>query len=185
MNKTAILASTILVALLGYALTNYADLSSTNLTKDPPKTVPYVEISKYLGAWYEQAAIPSHFERECENTVATYSLNKDGTIRVDNVGYRNGVKHEIVGKAFPDPADAEHTNAKLKLEFSSIFVIEGNYWIVRLDKEYTYSVVSSPNYNYLWILYRDHVMPEALYQAIYKNLKGDGFPVEKLRRTKQ
>lgn len=42
MNKTAILTSTILVALLGYALTNYADLSSTNLTKDPPKTVPYV-----------------------------------------------------------------------------------------------------------------------------------------------
>lgn len=185
MNKTAILASTILIALLGYTLTTYTDLSATNLTKDPPKTVPYVDVSKYLGAWYEQAVIPFYFERNCERTVATYSLNKDGTIRVDNVCYRNGNKHESVGKAFPDPADTDKTNAKLKVEFSSTLDIEANYWIVRLDKEYTYSVVSSPNYNYLWILYRQPIMPEVLFQAIYKDLQADGFPVEKLRRTKQ
>ena len=163
MNKTAILASTILIALLGYTLTTYADLSATNLTKDPQKTVPYVDVSKYLGAWYEQAVIPFFFERDCEKTVATYSLSKDGTIRVDNVCYRNDVKHESDEKAFPDSADAEHTNAKLKVEFSTTFDVEANYWIVRLDKEYTYSVVSSPNYNYLWILYRQPVMPAILF----------------------
>ena len=62
------------------------------------------------------------------------------------------------------------SNAKLKVEFSSTFDIEANYWIVRLDKDYTYSVVSSPSYNYLWILYRQPVMPESLYQSIYKDL---------------
>lgn len=159
--------------------------SASNLTKDPPKTVPYVDISKYLGTWYEQALIPFYFERNCQKTTATYSLNKDQTIRVDNACYRNGVKHESVGKAFPDPKDKEQTNAKLKVEFLATLDIGGDYWIVRLDKDYKYSVVSSPSYNYLWILYRQPHMPEDLFQSLYKDLEKDGFPVEKLKRTVQ
>jgi len=63
--------------------------------------------------------------------------------------------------------------------------IGAQYWIVRLAKDYSYSVVSSPNYRYLWILYRQPVMPENLYNQIYADLKKDGFPVEKLVRTQQ
>ena len=181
MSKTAVAVGIVTLLTL---IALYAP-SFENLQKDPPQTVPFVDIAKYLGTWYEQAVIPFYFERNCEKTSATYSLNTDQTIRVDNVCFRNGVKHESVGKAFPDPADTQHTNAKLKVEFSTTFDIEGNYWVVRLDKDYRYSVVSSPSYNYLWILSRDRVMPDTLYQAIYADLKADGFPVEKLRRTKQ
>lgn len=185
MSKTqAVIITSVLILLSAYIFTT-ADSTQNNLQKDPPKTVPFVEINKYLGAWYEQAVIPFYFERNCERTVANYSLNSDGTIRVDNVCYRSGVKHESVGKAFPDPQDKDHTNAKLKVEFSTTFDIEANYWIVRLDSGYSYSVVCSPNYNYLWILYRSPRMPEDLYQKIYEDLKQDGFPVEKLRRTVQ
>ena len=98
---------------------------------------------------------------------------------------RNGVKHESVGKAFPDPEDKEKTNAKLKVEFIQTLDIAADYWIVRLDKDYTYAVVSSPNYKYLWILSRASIMDEALYQSIYKDLEKDGFDVQKLKRTKQ
>lgn len=181
--QTAIIATALI--LLSAFVISTVDNNQTNLQKDPPKTVSYVEIQKYLGVWYEQAVIPFYFERNCERTTANYSLNTDGTIRVDNVCYRNGVKHESIGKAFPDPHDAQHTNAKLKVEFSTTLDIEANYWIVRLDSGYSYSVVSSPNYNYLWILYRSPRMPEDLYQKIYNDLKNDGFPVEKLRRTVQ
>lgn len=185
MNKAALVLIPILIGVIGWQLATIDTDSISNLTKDPPKTVPYVDVAKYLGAWYEQAVIPYYFERNCEKTVATYSLNTDGTIRVDNVCYRNGVKHESVGKAFPDPEDKDHTNAKLKVEFSSTLDIEANYWIVRLDKDYRYSVVSSPNYKYLWILYREPKMPETLFQALYKDLEADGFPVDKLKRTVQ
>jgi apolipoprotein D and lipocalin family protein len=188
MSRAIVLAATLLAALtiIHFAPAVLSDLApASNISKDPPKTVPYVDVAKYLGGWYEQATIPYFFERNCERTKATYSLNTDGTVRVDNLCYRNGVKHESVGKAFPDPADTEKTNAKLKVEFVSTLDIEANYWIVRLDKDYTYSVVSSPSYNYLWILYRDPQMPETLYQAIYQDLKANGFPVEKLKRTVQ
>lgn len=155
MNKSLIALIPILLTLLaGWQFASFNNENSSNLTLEPPKTVPYVDVEKYFGTWYEQAVIPYYFERNCERTTATYSANADKTIRVDNVCYRDNVKHESVGKAFPDPADAEHTNAKLKVEFLSTLDIEANYWIVRLDKDYQYSVISSPNYRYLWILYR-------------------------------
>jgi lipocalin len=62
------------------------------LSRDPPLTVPYVNLTRYLGTWYEQALIPFFWERNCERSSATYSFNSDQSIRVDNVCYRNGVK---------------------------------------------------------------------------------------------
>ena len=65
----------------------------------------------------------------------------------------------------PDPADTEHTNAKLKVRFPGS-PADGDYWIVRLDESYSYVVVSGPNYNYLWILYRSPRIADALYDSI-------------------
>lgn len=178
MNKALIVATiSIIVGVIGSQIASFSNNDSSNLTLDPPKTVPYVDLSKYIGLWYEQAVIPFYFERNCEKTTATYSFNKDSSIRVDNVCYRDGVKKENVGKAVLDPNDKEHTNAKLKVEFVQTLDIGGAYWIVRLDKDYTYSVVSSPNYQYLWILYREPHIPETLFQALYQDLQKDGFPV--------
>jgi apolipoprotein D and lipocalin family protein len=142
------------VATLATILIMTAGDGVSNITQDPPKTVDYVDIDKYIGKWYEQACLPFYFERNCEKTTATYSYNTDKTLRVDNACYRDGVKHESIGKAFPDPADTTKSNSKLKVEFSTTLNIKGNYWIVRLDKEYSHVVISSPNYAYLWILSR-------------------------------
>ena len=49
----------------------------------PPVTVPYVDVKKFLGAWYEQAVIPYYFERNCTKTVANYSLNTNGSLSVE------------------------------------------------------------------------------------------------------
>ena len=109
-------------------------------------------------------------------------MNPDGkTIRVDNLCVRNGKNVESVGKAIPE----DDTHAKLKVEFVQTLDIGGQYWIVRLAKDYSYSVVTSPDYRYLWILYRQPIMPEILYTQIVEDLKKDGYPVEKLKKTIQ
>ena len=175
-----IFALAVLAAIFGLAFV--ATEQSDNLTVGKePQTVPYVDVESYLGVWYEQAVIPYYFERGCTKTKATYSLNKDGTIRVDNSCVRNGELRESVGKAIPE----DSTHAKLKVEFVQTLDIGAQYWIVRLAKDYSYSVVSSPNYKYLWILYRQPVMPETLYRQIVADLEKDGFPVNKLERTQQ
>ena len=112
-------------------------------------------------------------------------MNSDGTIKIDNICYnKDGVRRDGAGKAFPDPKDTEHSNAKLKLKMPP-YPGEGDYWIVRLDDSYSYAVVSSPDYHYLWVNYRSPVMPETLYQSLYEDLKKDGYHVEKLKKTIQ
>lgn len=78
---------------------------------------------------------------------------------MDNKCIRHGKEVSGVGKAIPE----DKTNAKLKVEFVETLDIGAQYWIVRLAKDYSYSVISSPEYRYLWILYRQPIMPENLY----------------------
>jgi apolipoprotein D and lipocalin family protein len=77
MNKYAVLLA--LIAIIP-AVTAFTIVS---VPPTPPVTVPYVDIKKFLGAWYEQAVIPYYFERNCTKTVATYSLNTNGSVRVE------------------------------------------------------------------------------------------------------
>lgn len=178
----ATLAVALFVAVAALFALGPQDPSLANLTLGKePQTVPYVDIPSYLGVWYEQSVIPYYFERGCSKTTATYSVNKDGTLRVDNKCMRNGQWKESFGKAIPE----DSTNAKLAVEFVQTLDIKAQYWIVRLAKDYSYTVVSSPNYKFLWILYREPVMPETLYRQIYADLQKDGFPVDKLERTQQ
>lgn len=160
------------------------DTPNKALTRElgEPVTVPYVNVTRYIGVWYEQAFIPFYFERGCSKTTATYSINDDGkTLKVNNTCIRNGRPTTSIGKAIPE----DSTNAKLKVEFIQTLDIGGQYWVVRLGKDYEYSVVSSPNYQYLWILSRQQKLPEDVYNSIIADLKKENFPVEKLVKTEQ
>lgn len=145
----------------------------------PPQTVPYVNLTQYVGVWYQQAEIPFIFEIGCTDSIAEYSFNSDGSVKVNNTCTRNGHPVSAIGKAVPE----DNTNAKLRVTFSETFDIGAQYWVVRLASNYSYSVVSDPSYRYLWILYRDPIMPEPLYNSITSSLAQDGFPVSKLQKT--
>ncbi len=53
MNKTLVIAlASIVVAILSVQMASFTSDGSSNLTLDPPKTVPYVDLYKYIGLWY-------------------------------------------------------------------------------------------------------------------------------------
>ncbi len=62
MNKSLILTGLVVATLLIGMGINHGDIQSY-LRKDiqEPVPVPYVDIAKYLGAWYEQSRIPYYF----------------------------------------------------------------------------------------------------------------------------
>ena len=62
---------------------------------------------------------------------------------------------------------------------------EGDYWVLRLNDDYTTAAVGSPDRKTLWILHRKPQLSEAEYGALVESLKADGFPVEKLERVQQ
>ena len=144
------------------------------------EVVPHVELEKYLGKWYEIAHLPAKFEEGCNETTATYTLSKDGSISVLNQSTKNGKIKQAKGKA---KVVDKTSNAKLKVTF--VWPFYGDYWIIKLGNNYDYSVVGTPNRKYLWILSRTPQMNDNLYSQIIEYVKSKGFDANKLIKTFQ
>jgi apolipoprotein D and lipocalin family protein len=144
------------------------------------EVVPHVELEKYLGKWYEIAHLPAKFQEGCNETTATYTLSKDGSISVLNQSIKNGKMKQAKGKA---KVVDRKSNAKLKVTFFWPFY--GDYWIIALGDDYDYAVVGTPNRKYLWILSRTPQMDDKLYSQLIEYAKSKGFDVNKLIKTLQ
>lgn len=151
---------------------------------EPPLTVvSHVDKQKYLGKWYEIARYPHSFEENCYAVTANYTLKEDGSIEVINKcheGSVDGKIREAVGTAHI--ADSQ-TNAKLRVTFFWPFY--GDYWIINLDENYQYAIVSEPKRQYLWILSRTPTMDASLYEQLTAKLKNNGYDLSFLTKTPQ
>ncbi|PSH03853.1 MAG: hypothetical protein CXZ00_09715 [Acidobacteria bacterium] len=167
--------------LLGAAIASAA-ICAAAASRPVLTTVPRVELSRYLGRWYEIARYPNRFEKQCDRDVeATYALRKDGRISVLNTCVKkDGSRSEAKGWA--KIADTS-TNAKLRVTFFWPFF--GNYWVLDLGSDYEYAVVGEPSRKYLWILSRTPQMNDALYQQILSRLAARGYDANKLLRVTQ
>ena len=150
---------------------------------EPLQTVPYVDLERYAGLWYEIASYPQRFQRGCHLTTAEYTLHPKGYVVVENRCRRDSIdgrQSSIRGKAF---VQENSGNAKLKVQF--FWPFRGDYWIIDLAEDYSYAVVSHPNRNYLWILSRTPVLDEKVYGEILERLQRNGFDLDRLQQTVQ
>lgn len=155
----------------------------TTATSQTLQTVPYVDLTKYVGKWYEIASFPQRFQKGCNCTTAEYTLTDKGYIIVENRCNRdsiNGKESYIKGKVF---VVENSGNAKLKVQFFWFF--KSKYWIIDLADDYSYAVVGHPNRKYLWILSRTPLMNDAVYQQIISRVAAMGFDISKIKTTKQ
>ena len=111
---------------------------------------------RYLGKWYEIARKDFKYERDLSNTTAEYSLNDNGTIKVDNQGYntKKGEWTQALGKA---KFVREENIAMLKVSFFGPFY--SGYNVIAIDDEYRYALVAGKSPKYLWILSRETNIP--------------------------
>jgi apolipoprotein D and lipocalin family protein len=137
-------------------------------------------LTKYAGRWYEIARLPTSFEKDLTNVTATYSLNRDGSIRVENKGYKKDKFKTAVGKAkFAKSTDTGY----LKVSFFGPFYAD--YIVFELDTSgYKYAMVGS-SLKYLWILSREPMMDKSLLSSLLDKAKEYGFDTNKLIFTPQ
>jgi apolipoprotein D and lipocalin family protein len=147
------------------------------------ETVKNVDLSKYMGKWYEIASYPKSFQKNCYGTTAEYMMTNHDYITVINrckEGSLQGKEKTVKGKA----TVVEGTNnAKLKVKF--FFLFSGNYWIIDLAEDYSYAVVSEPKRKSLWILSRTPKIKSDDYSRILSRIKSKGFDLDKLKMTVQ
>jgi len=158
-----------------FSLLSLASCSAAYLTLD---TVQEFDINKYMGKWYEISRLPNTFEEGLEENTATYRIDDDGTIIVINEGRLINDKTKIKqakGKAWaPDPKEP----GKLKVSF--FWPFSGDYWVLKVDKDYTYALVGGPTGEYLWIISRERDIDPVILEEL-RNYAGKlGFPVKNM-----
>lgn len=144
----------------------------------PLTTVPYVELDRYAGRWYEIARLPNSFEEDCEGVTADYARRADGLITVINTCRQGSAAGDIktaTGRA--RVVDAQ-SNARLKVSFFGPFW--GDYWIIGLEKDYSLALVGEPSGRYLWMLARTPTIDAAAKSAALSRLTALGYDVTKL-----
>lgn len=160
-----------------------AELALADSTTRPPlRTVESVDLSRYIGTWYEIARYPNRFQRDCQSdTTAEYTLRKDGKVQVVNsCRQKNGKTKTARGTA--KVAD-KTTNAKLRVTFFWPFY--GDYWVIGLSPDYRYAIVGEPNRKYLWILSRTPGMDERTFAEVLEQIRKAGYDPDKLIKTPQ
>ena len=151
----------------------------------PLKTVDSVNLKRYAGEWHQIALYPNRFQSQClSDTTATYTLQANGDIEVKNrCRIAGGKTEEAIGAVKLLAGDT--SGAKLKVRFAPAWLswlpqVWGNYWVIDLDADYQYAVVSEPERKLLWILSRSPVMDATKYSAILTRLTAMGFDTSKL-----
>ena len=154
----------------------------------PVRAVPFVDLDRYAGDWFEIARFPNRFQRQCVGDVrATYARRPDG--RVDVVNRCRVADGETEARGVARVVD-ERTFAKLKVRFAPAWLswlpmVWGDYWIIGLAPDYFWAVVGDPGRDYLWILARAPDLDDDSIAAAQAVARDNGFDVDRLMPTSQ
>lgn len=174
--------------LIALALGPVAALLASCAPMGPPRTstVDSVDVTRYSGTWYEVASVKQFFSLGLVNTTANYQLNPDGSIRVENAGRyfaSNGPESRIVGNA----RAVDASNARLNVSFVGNASSDppGNYWIVDLDPDYQWAVVSDPTGTSCFILTRTPTISDELRSDLLARAAAKGVDISNVTVTPQ
>ena len=140
--------------------------------------VAALDLNRYLGEWYEIARFDHSFERGVEQAKAVYTLKEDGTIKVENSGIKDGEPKTAIGKG-------KRTKEPALLRVSFFGPFYADYRVMKIDAAYTHALVGSGGANYLWILSRAKVLPDAAKRELLDEAKRRGYDTDKLIWVRQ
>lgn len=176
--------------LLGSALAAVVALSACATLQHGPVGNPAVpqpskpvELSRYLGLWYEIGRYENGFERGCEAVTAEYSLRGDGLLGVLNScrqGAVDGPVKTSEGRARIVP---NSDGAKLKVSFFGPFFL-GDYWVLERADDYSWSIVGEPSGRYLWLLSREARPSAETRTTIMNRTAALGYDLSLVRETR-
>lgn len=167
-----------LVSFLSLYFVNYgcATINDENLASLP--TVESVDLEKYMGLWYEIARLPNSFQANCGATTAEYQLNsRKNSVRVINRCEDSTTQEVQTARGTALSSDA--TNSKLRVSFVPLLQrwgwFAGDYWIIKLAADYSYSVVGHPQRKFLWILSRNSQLDNDALAEILQFIESVGY----------
>tara|TARA_B100000214_G_scaffold367908_2_gene338685 strand:+ start:1687 stop:2181 length:495 start_codon:yes stop_codon:yes gene_type:complete len=147
------------------------------------KTVDYVDLERFMGDWYVIANIPTFIEKNATNAIESYSMTDNGKIKTVFTFFHESPTGEKKTYKPTGFIYNKETNAEWRMQF--IWPFKMPFYIIDLDKKYSYTVIGIPSRKYVWIMARDSIMPEEVYDKIINNLELIGYNISKIKKVTQ
>lgn len=141
-----------------------------------------VDLPRFMGTWHVVAHIPYFAERGHVGARYEYALREPGKVGVA-YRYREGFgEAEQLREARASVKDGTD-NREWTLWF--VGVVPAKWRIVEVAPDYSWALVDYPGRDMGWILARDPVMDDALYQGLVKKARDHGINARQLVRVPQ
>lgn len=163
----------LMIALCSYFISGCAHSPTVN-------KVAEVDLSRFMGAWYVIACIPTFIEKEAYNAVESYKMNQDGTIST-TFTYNKGSLDGPVKTFNPKGYVVKDTgNGLWGMQF--IWPFRSEFVVSYIDQDYSTTVIARSARDYVWIMARSPDMSEARYEELKQYVSQLGYDVKLLRR---
>ena len=139
-----------------------------------------VDLSRYLGRWYELARYGAPFETGLEDVYTEYKMRADGKLLITNYGTDEEGCHREAHAIGTPVADG-----RLKVSFIPLLrFLSTPYNILSVDKEYNHALVSNGSGSSLWILSRRPVIIPDAFDKMRDEAQRRGFETGELHYTR-
>jgi apolipoprotein D and lipocalin family protein len=183
-------AASVITRLAGIGAAMVAIALSVATAAPPLKTVEHLDAERWAGTWFEVARVPNSLQARCRtDATTTYLPQPDGSLRVVQ-RCRDADDNWFVATARAVGFGGELSASRFKLSYLPAWLdwlpaVRGDHWVVMLDDDYRYAVISEPSREQLWILSRTPELEASTYDAIVARLRNARFPVDELVPTPQ
>ena len=171
-----------LIGLAAPCLVAVSLLMSACATKPAPAEAVPIDLQRFMGQWHVISNVGYFGERGHVASIDEFTLHDDGGIGIRYL-YRNG---------FSQPQEIRDARASVKAgtgnrEWTTwlLRVVPAKYRILEVAPDYSWALVAHPDSDLAWILGREAVMDDALYQDLERRMRGYGIDTDKMRRVPQ
>lgn len=157
----------------------FFSLLFASCSKTPLPVVPEVKLDNYMGKWFEIAALPDGVNKGCTCTTFDYKLSENRDyVMIINSCIKKGKQGAVLAKGYIDENAA---GAKWKLQLFWPFTED--YFVLDVADDYSYAMAGHPDRKKLWIICRNPVMDNTVYNLLTEKAQGLGFDTTQLIRT--
>ncbi len=152
-------------------------------TSTPVRTVPQVDLDRFMGDWYVIANIPTFIERKAHNAIESYERVDEKriatTFRFNKGSFDGPVKtYRPTGFVTDDPS-----NAIWGMQF--IWPIKADFRVMYLNSDYTQTVIGRNKRDFVWVMARTPSIPDTDYARIVDLIGEQGYDTTKIRLVPQ
>jgi apolipoprotein D and lipocalin family protein len=149
----------------------------------PLALAPDVSLERYSGRWYVTANIPYFAEN---GNVASYfdiSFAPDGTFK--DVYVARSKTFAAAPSSFTMNGYVVPGTNNAKWRETPLWPLYLSYLILYVDPDYRYALVGYPGRGYGWVLAREPVIDDAVYESLLGRFRAQGYDTTLFRRVPQ